>query len=208
MEEKTSIIGRNIKALRRIGNLTQVQLARKIGVPQQYIVRWEKGVKPSVDYIKELSIALNVNTMDITSGRLGWEEDVSDIVKENLPGWTDENTHKLIVAYLEKIIDLIGEKEKRTKNEPILAATYEKMELAQIIPDMPSGLTEEDKVRWKENATALRRWGKTEAAQRSFPGDVPGWALERFCREAVGYERGNPKGIADILWGYLKEERK
>ena len=231
MGEKTSLIGGNIKALRRMRNLTQVQLARKIGVPQEYIARWEKGVKPSVDYIKELSIAMNVDTMDITAGGLGWEEDVSQIVKDNFPGGVEEtlsqrrnpanlmakalqiaipteNTHKLIVTYLEKIIDILGEKEKRTKDEPILAATYEKMELVRTIPDMPSDLTKDDKVRWEKNATALRRWSKTDAAQRSFPEDVPGWALERFCREAFGYERGNPKSITDILWDYLKEEKK
>lgn len=55
------IISVNIRKKRRELELTQKQLADKIGVRYQYIQKWEGGTKPSVEFIGKIAEALNVN---------------------------------------------------------------------------------------------------------------------------------------------------
>ena len=54
---------KTLKALRKIHGDTQTQLASKLGVIQQTIARWEKGVtEPSIKQIKALATQYNVTT--------------------------------------------------------------------------------------------------------------------------------------------------
>ena len=55
MENITIIIGDNIAALRKANNLTQQQLADKIGYSSKAVSRWEKGeCLPSVEILSQL----------------------------------------------------------------------------------------------------------------------------------------------------------
>lgn len=55
MENVTGIIGENIAALRRVNNLTQQQLADKIGYSNKAVSRWENGeCLPSVETLCEI----------------------------------------------------------------------------------------------------------------------------------------------------------
>lgn len=56
----------NLKAIRKQVGLTQVQLAKKIGVSQPTIVAWEKGDSlPKVNHLLALSEALHCTTDEL-----------------------------------------------------------------------------------------------------------------------------------------------
>lgn len=58
--------GQIIRNARRKKNLTQVQLAEKIGVHPNTIARIERGVqKPNFSTVKKLATALGINEKDI-----------------------------------------------------------------------------------------------------------------------------------------------
>lgn len=52
--------------LRADKNLTQTELALKIGVTQQAVSQWESGKKlPKSRYVKKLAVALSVTTDEV-----------------------------------------------------------------------------------------------------------------------------------------------
>lgn len=63
------ITGQTIKRLREEKNLTQMQLAEKIGVSSKAVSKWEtsKGL-PDISLIEPLSQALGVSVMELMSG--------------------------------------------------------------------------------------------------------------------------------------------
>ena len=63
------ITGQTIKRLREEKNLTQTQLAEKIGVSSKAVSKWEtsKGL-PDISLIEPLSQALGVSVMELMSG--------------------------------------------------------------------------------------------------------------------------------------------
>ena len=57
------MIAEKIKALRASHNLTQAELARKLGVTRNGVNSWEQGLSiPSTNYIVELSKMFGVST--------------------------------------------------------------------------------------------------------------------------------------------------
>jgi transcriptional regulator with XRE-family HTH domain len=57
------MIAEKIKALRTAHNLTQAELARKLGVTRNGVNSWEQGLSiPSTNYIVELSKLFGVST--------------------------------------------------------------------------------------------------------------------------------------------------
>lgn len=55
-----------LKQRRKEKNLTQVELAQLIGVPQKYISYWENGkFEPSIENLKKLAKALDCKIDDI-----------------------------------------------------------------------------------------------------------------------------------------------
>ena len=65
----TYITGAVIKRLRETKNLTQTQLAEKIGVSSKAVSKWETGKGlPDISLIEPLSFALGVSVMELMSG--------------------------------------------------------------------------------------------------------------------------------------------
>ncbi len=65
----TYITGAVIKHLREMKNLTQTQLAEKIGVSSKAVSKWETGKGlPDISLIEPLSSALSVSVMELMSG--------------------------------------------------------------------------------------------------------------------------------------------
>jgi transcriptional regulator with XRE-family HTH domain len=59
-------LGQRIADLRRARNLTQVQLARKVGYSVEFISLVERGVNgPSIAGVERLADALNVNVREL-----------------------------------------------------------------------------------------------------------------------------------------------
>lgn len=65
----TYVTGAVIKRLREMKNLTQTQLAEKIGVSSKAVSKWETGKGlPDISLIEPLSSALGVSVMELMSG--------------------------------------------------------------------------------------------------------------------------------------------
>lgn len=65
----TYVTGAVIKRLREMKNLTQTQLAEKIGVSSKAVSKWETGKGlPDISLIEPLSSSLGVSVMELMSG--------------------------------------------------------------------------------------------------------------------------------------------
>ena len=65
----TYVTGAVIKRLREMKNLTQIELAEKIGVSSKAVSKWETGKGlPDISLIEPLSTALGVSVMELMSG--------------------------------------------------------------------------------------------------------------------------------------------
>jgi transcriptional regulator with XRE-family HTH domain len=50
-----NILGTKLKNLRKLHNLTQIELSQKLGFSERYIAKIESGVKPSMEAFKKLA---------------------------------------------------------------------------------------------------------------------------------------------------------
>lgn len=58
-------MGEKLKAARKAANLSQVQLAEKVGCTQKDIARWEAGREPKALTLKKLAQALGCSMDDL-----------------------------------------------------------------------------------------------------------------------------------------------
>lgn len=90
-------IGNKILELRKKNNITQEELADKVGVSRQTISKWELGeTAPDLKQAKELSKIFNVSLDELV------DNDVKEIIAEKV-----SNTEKLAGLIL-KILKIIG----------------------------------------------------------------------------------------------------
>ena len=62
-------IGRFIAECRKKENLTQMQLAEKLGITDKAVSKWERGVAmPDTSIMLELCAILNINVNELLSG--------------------------------------------------------------------------------------------------------------------------------------------
>lgn len=69
-------LGARIKARRRALELTQKDVAKRIGIDQSYISKWEKRVRPGPKHLRELARTLQW-TVDQLLGEITEDENVS-----------------------------------------------------------------------------------------------------------------------------------
>lgn len=110
MDEKQVEIGERIRTIRRNLNITQKQLAGKLGVSQTAVALWESGVRGiNIDVIEQIA-----NLFDITPAQLmGWEyidptfsgkeapKEIYDKFKNNVSKFHGE--HKELLDIYEKL---------------------------------------------------------------------------------------------------------
>lgn len=58
-------MGEKLRAARKAANLSQVQLAEKVGCTQKDIARWEAGREPKALTLKKLAQALGCSMDDL-----------------------------------------------------------------------------------------------------------------------------------------------
>ncbi|MBP5447516.1 MAG: helix-turn-helix transcriptional regulator [Treponema sp.] len=84
MTDIRSVLAENMKSRRKILNLSQADLAEKIGTAPNYISKIEsKKQFPSVQMIENIAHALKVDTVDLFSLRLKKTKDL-DAAQEDL----------------------------------------------------------------------------------------------------------------------------
>lgn len=66
----TYVTGATIKALRENKNMTQAELAQKIGVSSKAISRWETGKGlPDISLLQPLALALGISVIELMNGQ-------------------------------------------------------------------------------------------------------------------------------------------
>lgn len=79
-----NIVGENIKQIREARNLTQAELAYKIGKNQRTISNWENGVRdPSSDNIRRIADALNIAPSEIIGHNSAPTDNTFDYAVDN-----------------------------------------------------------------------------------------------------------------------------
>ena len=59
------MIGENIRAYRKKHDLTQEELAERLGVPQTTLSKWECGSSPNCDMIRRIAAELHCTTDEL-----------------------------------------------------------------------------------------------------------------------------------------------
>ena len=77
-------VGRFIAALRKEKNLTQEQLAEKLGISNKTVSRWEQGKGfPDVSLLQELCELLDISVSELLSGEKMADDNFRTKVEEN-----------------------------------------------------------------------------------------------------------------------------
>lgn len=111
-----SIISENLKTIRILNKITQIELAKLSGVSNTYINRIEKGVyeNPSLDVLNKLATALNCTVEELTGKKIEIEPVEKSIERSinKILDMASSNVDQVSVAALilerlskEKIID-------------------------------------------------------------------------------------------------------
>lgn len=89
-------IGKFIAALRKEKNMTQVELAEKIGVTDRAVSKWENGRgMPDISVIKPLCDELGITVNEFLSGERLNKKEYSDKVEENILNTLDYTNKKI-----------------------------------------------------------------------------------------------------------------
>jgi len=58
-------LGRRIRAVRRLRDMTQAELAKKIGISQREVQNWEAGRRDAHARLAEIATALDISEKDL-----------------------------------------------------------------------------------------------------------------------------------------------
>ena len=100
-------IGKFIQEKRKEKNLTQKELAEKIGVTDRAVSKWERGVGcPDVSILEILSKELDCSILEILKGRkieneINKDTEADEYVKDNM-NITKQITKEKIISYINK----------------------------------------------------------------------------------------------------------
>lgn len=111
-------IGKFISELRKANNMTQEQLAEKVGVTNKSISRWENGnTMPDISILVQLSEILNTTLPELVNGRkmtkdelLAQKETINNLIKletERQVGYNKKTLGLLSIGILFTVLELV-----------------------------------------------------------------------------------------------------
>lgn len=101
-----------LKKLRKDTGLTQVDVARKLGISQQAYASWERGVKkPTQDNLVKISQVLNVS-VDYLVGNLQEKSDDLDNIELLFRMNSKDLTDKEKAVFKKELIEFMEERKK------------------------------------------------------------------------------------------------
>ena len=79
------MIGDKIRELRKSIDMSQAKLGQELGVTQQAVAKWEKGItEPDTDCIKKMSLLFHVTTDYLMESQLNEKEPTPELVRNKL----------------------------------------------------------------------------------------------------------------------------
>src|SRR5260370_15565303 len=106
------IDGRAIRAARKAARMTQVDLARAVGMTQQSVAAIEKGQIKSTKFLPRIALALNKHPDELDAGWLSAEEQRNSV----LPASVEDKDLPLYIDQVECVLPT------RSDREPIYEA--------------------------------------------------------------------------------------
>lgn len=111
-----NLVSKNIRFLRKKNNISQQELAEKLGLSRSLIAYWETGkTSMSIKSLYNLSIILNVNMQELLETDLEFknkkemeEQDLLLFNKILIQNDILTNNHKLTIKEYNKIVKFIG----------------------------------------------------------------------------------------------------
>jgi transcriptional regulator with XRE-family HTH domain len=193
------------KTLNQIAEVTGVKVGDLLDMQGKIYERWKKALDDPLGLEVE-SLEKPVEPAQFTEEdfrrfvREETEKLLRGVLSHDLTPWTDTDTAQGGI-----VEPAPGSAPRQGISMPCVEST----ELHLAVPDPPGYLDREEKRRWKRNAEVLQRWADTESAWCCFPRGVPPWAIERYCREAVGfYNGGGLSDVSGVLWDFIQEGKK
>ena len=87
------MLSQRIRLLRQARNMSQVELAKRLGVTKQSVSNWENdNIQPSIEMLMRLAAVFSVSTDYMLGIESGEYLDVSDLPKE-------------VVAHIRQLVD-------------------------------------------------------------------------------------------------------
>lgn len=87
------MLSQRIRLLRQTRNMSQVELAKRLGVTKQSVSNWENdNIQPSIEMLMRLATVFSVSTDYMLGIESGEYLDVSDLPKE-------------VIAHIRQIVD-------------------------------------------------------------------------------------------------------
>ena len=132
-------IGKFIQELRKEKNMTQMQLADKLGVTDRAISNWENGRRmPDLSFIKPLCDELGITINDLLSGEIVDKEVYQDKFEENIMNTIDFSNKKIkknnfifkliiasiLIFFISLIIVFNIDMNRMKNNQPVLFSTW------------------------------------------------------------------------------------
>lgn len=132
-------IGKFIQELRKGKDLTQLQLAEKVGVTDRAVSNWETGRRmPDLSYIKPLCDELGITINDLLSGEIVDKESYQDRFEENIMRTIDYTNKKIkrnnlifkliiasiLVIFFSLITAFSIDMNRMKNNQPVVFSTW------------------------------------------------------------------------------------
>ena len=132
-------IGKFIQELRKEKNLTQLQLAEKLGVTDRAVSNWETGRRmPDLSLIKLLCDELGITINDLLSGEIVDKEIYQEKFEENIMNTIDYTSKKIkrnslifkliigtgIAAIISLLVLFSIDIDRMNNNQPVLFSTW------------------------------------------------------------------------------------
>lgn len=77
------MLNERIRALRKMMNMSQEELAKRVGVTKQSVCNWENdNIQPSVEMLEKLASVLSVSTDNLLGIKPGQTLDVTGLSEE------------------------------------------------------------------------------------------------------------------------------
>ena len=102
-------IGKFIAEMRKEQNLTQIEMAEKLGISNKTVSKWECGNgMPDYAVMEELCITLNINVNELLSGERLPSKDYNKKAEENMMSLMQESSENYKREKKEMILVLLG----------------------------------------------------------------------------------------------------
>ncbi len=123
-----------IPLLRRDKNISQVELAKKLGVSPSYLCKIEKSLQtPSYGFVQKCAEVLDVPEKELFPGKLNHKEITRVLAEKNNPIWIERTKKGLKQVELARLINCSPSYLSKVENNQITPTDYFQTICAKVL---------------------------------------------------------------------------